>query len=78
MFDREVTERRMAIVFNEWVKRYAESPSEWGQILKPDGTPFEDYGEQATAYFFKLAAELDSSGALPLPETQPSPLPTAG
>lgn len=48
----------MAAVFNEWVKRYADNPNEFGDILNSDGRPFTDYGEQAAAYFAKLSLEM--------------------
>ena len=62
-----VTERRMAIVFNEWAKRYAENPDEFSEILDADGKPVTDYGECCTHYFNRLAIELDGKGLLPRP-----------
>lgn len=47
-----------AKVFNEWVRRYSENPKEFSELLDANGKPFSDYGENAAAYFEKLAIEL--------------------
>ena len=58
----EAHQERIAIehaaVFNEWVKRYATNPREFGSLLNEDGQPFDDYGENCAAYFKQLYTEL--------------------
>lgn len=61
------TQQRMAAIFNEWAKRYAENPDEFEDILDDDGNPVTDYGECCARYFDELAKEMDSSGLLPKP-----------
>ena len=50
----------IASIFNEWARRYAESPDEFGEMLDENGKPFPDYGSQAADYFQKLATEVCS------------------
>jgi len=59
-------DKRMAMIFNEWAKRYSESPDEFSEILDGDGKPIEDYGDRCTAYFKKIANEMDAEGVLPV------------
>jgi len=59
------TQQRMTIIFNEWAKRYADDPKSFSNILGTDGKAVEDYGENCTLYFERLAAELDAAGRLP-------------
>lgn len=61
------THQRMTAIFNEWARRYAENPDEFGEILGADGKPVEDYGQQCALYFEKIADEMDASGKLPRP-----------
>lgn len=63
----KITQQRMAMIFNEWAKRYAENPDEFASILNDDGNPAADYGEKCARYFTKLADEIDSNGILPKP-----------
>lgn len=49
---------RMAAIFNEWARRYADNPAEFGGVLDEEGRPFKDYGESCAAYFERLDAEL--------------------
>ena len=63
----KITLERMAIIFNEWAKRYAENPDEFDDILDEDGNPSSDYGESCAIYFHQLANELDERGQLPRP-----------
>jgi hypothetical protein len=58
-------EKRMSAIFNEWVKRYAENPEEFCEILDEEGKPFEDYGDNAAAYFLKIEKEMDEQSLLP-------------
>ncbi len=60
------TQTRMTTIFNEWARRYAENPKEWGNILGKDGEPVTDYGERCTLYFYKLAEEMDKAKLLPM------------
>ena len=59
-------EERMAMIFNEWAKRYSEAPDAFGEILDCDGKPIEDYGQRCTAYFTNIANEMDAAGVLPV------------
>lgn len=62
-----VTERtgRMAAVFNEWARRYAEAPESFLPILDEQGHPVSDYGLGAAETFRRIEAELfgNDSGA---------------
>ena len=60
-----VTQQRMAAIFNEWAKRYADNHSEFSDILNENGDIVIDYGESCAIYFEKLAKELDEKGLLP-------------
>jgi len=60
-----VTQQRMAAIFNEWAKRYAENPSEFSEVLDENGNPVKGYGENCAIYFEKLAKELDEKDLLP-------------
>ena len=64
-------DERMAMIFNEWARRYSETPNEFGAILDSNGKPIEDYGQRCTVYFKKIAGEMDAVGALPV-APQPS------
>jgi hypothetical protein len=55
----------MARVFNEWARRYADNPAEFGEQLDGDGKPFDDYGDACAAYFARLADEMDATDAQP-------------
>jgi len=65
-----ITHKRMAIIFNEWARRYSENPEEFSNILDEDGSPVDDYGDMCAIYFHKLAAELDNVGNLPKPKIE--------
>ena len=45
-----VTQQRMAAIFNEWAKRYAVSPSEFSEIIDENGNVVKDYGESCVIY----------------------------
>lgn len=62
-----VTQQRMAVIFNEWAKRYAVNPSEFSEIINENGNVVKDYGESCVIYFEKLAKELDEKDLLPRP-----------
>jgi len=62
-----ITRERMTMIFNEWAKRYSESPDEFSDILDDEGNPVSDYGENCAIYFEKLANEMDNNGLLPTP-----------
>ena len=38
-----VTQQRMAAIFNEWAKRYAVNPSEFSEIIDENGNVVKDY-----------------------------------
>jgi hypothetical protein len=69
--EQSIAHQRMAKIFNEWARRYADDPSSFSDILGEDGRPVEDYGERCSIYFTKLAAEMDASGDLPKPIPPP-------
>ena len=52
------TKKRMAIIFNEWAKRYCENPEEFDSICDGNGKPVETYGDSAAIYFDMLSQEL--------------------
>ena len=49
-----VTQQRMAAIFNEWAKRYAVNPSEFSEIIDENGNAVKDYGESCVIYFEKI------------------------
>jgi hypothetical protein len=57
-----VNKSQMASVFNEWARRYAERPEDFGEILDEDGKPVKDYGERCAIYFHENATELEAAG----------------
>lgn len=63
----EITKARMAAVFNEWARRFAENPDEFAEILDADGKADASYGDCAAHYFNKIAEEMDANCALPRP-----------
>ena len=62
-----VTQQKMADIFNEWAKRYAVNPSEFSEIIDENGNVVKDYGESCVIYFEKLSKELDEKDLLPRP-----------
>jgi len=62
-----VTQQRMAAIFNEWAKRYAVNPSEFSEIIDENGNVVKDYGESCVIYFEKLSKELYEKDLLPRP-----------
>ena len=69
------TQQRMAAIFGEWGRRYAENPDEFGAILDADGRPVEDYGQRCSLYFYEIANDMASKGLLPAPGIVPTPAP---
>lgn len=61
------TQQRMAAIFNEWARRFAENPNEFCSILGADGKPVEDYGQRCARYFNEIAKDMDAVSALPKP-----------
>lgn len=45
---------RLVVLFNEWVKQYAENPDEFGELLDENGNPYPDYGSECVAFLKKL------------------------
>lgn len=64
------TQQRAALIFNEWARRYAENPDEFGAILDADRKPVEDYGQRCAIYFTEIAKDMDAKGLLPIPAGQ--------
>lgn len=64
--DMSYSDDRMAMIFNEWARRYSESPDEFGEMLDGDGNLISDYGQRCTAYFKRIANEMDAAGVLPV------------
>lgn len=64
-----VTQQRVAAIFNEWAKRYAANSSEFSDILNENGDIVKDYGESCAIHFEKLAKELDEKDLLPRPQS---------
>jgi len=58
-------QKRMAAIFNEWARRYAENPDAFSEILDEDGNPVSDYGERCARYFEELEGEMVAEGVLP-------------
>lgn len=67
MTNRELSRKRMAMIFNEWAKRACEHPEDFEDFKDEDGNPVDDYGEACSMYFEKLADEMDSQNLLPRP-----------
>ena len=65
------TQQRMAAIFNEWAKRYADDPDSFSKILDENGRPVSDYGECCAIYFAEIAGEMDAKGVLPKPAPAP-------
>jgi len=55
---KKAAREKMARIFDEWAKRYAEEPDEYSEILDEDGNPVGDYGECSAEYFDEIAKEL--------------------
>ncbi|MCP4507931.1 MAG: hypothetical protein GY826_16265 [Fuerstiella sp.] len=68
---KECTMNRMAIIFNTWAQRYADSPDGFSDVVDADGKAIEDYGERCAVYFNEIAQELDEAGLLPRPPAIP-------
>lgn len=62
---RGLTTKRMAAIFNEWNRRYAENPGEFSECLDDEGNPIQDYGLEAAQTFNRIADEMDAAGTLP-------------
>jgi hypothetical protein len=52
-------QRWMANIFNEWARRYAENPNEFGAIVDEHGKPVEGYGQRCAIYFFKISDDME-------------------
>lgn len=51
-------QQRLAVIFNEWARRYAENPDEFDEVLDADGKPVTDYGDRCAIYLTELENEL--------------------
>lgn len=56
---------RMAVVFNEWARRYAEDVQKFEAILDASGKAVLDYGERAAIFFEEVERQLIEAGKLP-------------
>lgn len=56
----DVSLHHLAAGFNEWARRWADNPNEFGAILGDDGRPLVDYGERCAAYLGWLLVELSA------------------
>lgn len=63
---KDLINKRLAGIFNEWAKRYSERPEEFSEILDNEGKPISDYGESCAVYFQQIAKEMDEAGTLPV------------
>jgi hypothetical protein len=70
-----VTHQRMALIFNEWARRYSEAPESFSSILDDQGKPVSDYGECCAIYFAKIGLEMDAAGLLPKEDRASAPAP---
>lgn len=61
----EISQDKMTDVFNEWARRYSETPEEFGDVLDENGKPLEDYGKWCTHYFEEIANEMDEDLKIP-------------
>jgi len=52
------TKAEVAIILNEWVRKFAETPEEFDELLDENGQPFTDYGSRGAEYFEVLYTEL--------------------
>lgn len=57
----EVNIDHLATAFNEWARRYADNPDEFGEILGDDGRPVADYGQRCAVYLSRLLVELSAT-----------------
>ena len=48
----------LAVIFDEWAKRYANNPEAFSTVLDSAGNPIEDYGRACAAYFVQIEKEL--------------------
>lgn len=64
----EVAMKRMAMIFDEWLRQSVERPElfEANEVDK-NGKPIEDYGERCTKMFCRIAREMDDANLLPKP-----------
>ena len=51
-------QHRIAVIFNEWARRYADNPEEFSEVLDARGNPVADYGHRCAEYFTQLNLEL--------------------
>ena len=61
-----ITQQRMALIFNEWARRYSEAPESFALVVDAHGNPVANYGECCAVYFAQIATEMDAMGLLPV------------
>lgn len=53
-----IDSNNLAIVFDEWAKRYAESPEDFTDVLDASGKVLDGYGDQCQVYFMHIYSQL--------------------
>jgi hypothetical protein len=62
----QITKHNMALVFDEWAKRYSENPDSFTGVLDENGSPIEGYGNMCAAFFTQLNEEMKSAELVPV------------
>ena len=60
-------QKQMAAIFDEWARRYAENPSEFGEILDAEGKAVTGYGERCAICFEKIRNEMKFTNLISAP-----------
>lgn len=55
------TQTKMAAIFNEWARRYAENPDEFGSVLDENGYVAKNYGQACALYYMQIARDLKTA-----------------
>ena len=55
------TDKQVSAILNEWVRKYAIAPEEFGSLLDANNMPYLTYGDTGAAYFKVLYRELGYS-----------------
>lgn len=51
-------EEKIAAVFNEWIRQFAENPENFKPLLDDDGKPYLTYGQNASKVFDEISIQL--------------------
>lgn len=60
-----VAHTRMAMIFDEWNRRYHDDPEAFMGLSDSEGNPVIGFGELCATYFTQIAEEMDAIEALP-------------